>query len=129
VKSTVQILDQKGPGVSYFDPFAFAPVTDARFGTVGFNTLRGPRYSNWDFGLFRDFRVTERYHVQFRAEAFNFTNTPHFGTPGGKGSDMVLNSDGPINRLGGYTEIRGTRGEGREGIDERQLRFGIRLSW
>ena len=42
---------------------------------------------------------------------------------------MTLNADGTIRSLGGYTEITGTRGEGREGIDQRQFRFGARISW
>jgi TonB dependent receptor-like, beta-barrel len=129
VKSEVKILGGTGPGQSYFDPLAFAPVTQARFGTVGFNTLRGPSYNNWDFGLFREFRLTEHHQLQFRFEAFNFTNTPHFGNPGANVSSMILNSDGTIRSLGGYSEIRSTRGTGREGIDERQIRFGLRFSF
>ena len=73
--------------------------------------------------------MTERVGMQFRAEAFNFTNTPHFGTPGNNRSDMTLNPDGTIRSLGGYTEITTTRGTGREGIDERQFRFGLRLTF
>ena len=37
---------------------------------------------NVDFSLFKDFRVTERTKLQFRAEAFNLTNTAVFDTPG-----------------------------------------------
>jgi hypothetical protein len=125
----VRYLGGTGRGQSWFDPFAFAPVSEVRFGTAGFNSLRGPRYSNLDFGLFREFRITERVRAQFRAEAFNFTNTPHFGNPGTNSSSMTLNPDGTIRSLGGYTEITSTRGTGREGIDERQFRFGLRLSF
>ncbi len=35
----------------YYDPTAFAEVTDARFGNTGYNILRGPGLFNWDFGL------------------------------------------------------------------------------
>jgi Carboxypeptidase regulatory-like domain/TonB dependent receptor len=130
VKPEVEILGGIGPGQSYFDPFAFAPVTEVRFGNVGFNTLRGPRYSNLDIGLFREFKLTERVGMQFRAEAFNFTNTPHFGTPGATRSAMTLNADGTIRSLGGYTEFTSTRNNiGRESNDERQFRFGLRLSF
>ena len=143
IKPTVQYLGGHGRGESWFDPFAFAPVTEVRFGTAGFNTLRGPRYSNLDLGLFREFRISERFRVQFRAEAFNFTNTPHFGTPGNTRSSMgliptsgvagscneVTGAGCTISTLGGYTEITSTRGTGREGIDERQFRFGLRLSF
>jgi hypothetical protein len=37
---------------------------------------------NMDLSLFKNFAIAERYKVQFRAEAFNLTNTPTFGEPG-----------------------------------------------
>jgi hypothetical protein len=125
----VQKLGGVGRGRPYFDPFAFAPVTDPRFGTSGFNSLRGPGVANWDFGLFREFAVSERWRLQFRAEAFNFTNTPHFANPGTNVSSMSLFPDGTIRDLGGYSEITSTFNLAREGIDERQFRFGLRISW
>ena len=42
VKEEVEILGGIGVDNPYFDPTAFRPVTEARFGTAGFNTLRGP---------------------------------------------------------------------------------------
>lgn len=129
VKPAVQKLGRVGRGSSYFDPFAFAPVTAPRFGTSGFNSMRGPGVANWDFGVFREFSLSERLKVQFRAEAFNFTNTPHFSNPGTNVSNMTLNVDGTIRDLGGYTEITSTTSLAREGIDERQFRFGLRFNW
>ena len=129
VKANAAILGGTGPGQSFFDPLAFAPVTGPRFGNAGFNSLRGPGVANWDFGLFREFAVKERYRVQFRAEAFNFSNTPHFANPGGNVSNLTLNPDGAVRGLGGFSEITSTISLGREGFDERQLRFGLRLSF
>ena len=129
VKPNVAILGGTGPGQSYFDPLAFAPVTDVRFGTAGYETLRGPGTSNVDVSLFRTFRIAERLNVQFRAEAFNFTNTPHFSNPGANVTNLLLNPDGSVKSLGSYTVISATSGIGREGIDQRVLRFGLRIAF
>lgn len=123
VKPEVQILGGTGRGQSYFDPFAFAPVTAVRFGNSGINILRGPGVANLDLGLFREFRPAEKWSIQFRAEAFNATNSPHFNNPGTSVSSMQLNNDGTIRNLGGYTEITGAA------TDERQIRFGLRISF
>jgi hypothetical protein len=41
--------------------------------------LRGPGVSNLDFGLSKDFRVTEQKYFTFRIEAFNVLNHPNYG--------------------------------------------------
>ncbi len=129
VKADVAILGGAGRGLSYFDPFAYRAVTEPRFGTAGFNSLRGPGIFNLDVGVFREFAITERWRFQFRAEAFNTTNTPHFGNPGTNVSNLQLNADGSVRNLGGYTEITGLANTGRDGIDERVFRLGLRLNW
>lgn len=122
VKDEVKILGGTGPGQSYFDPLAFRSVTEPRYGTSGLNILRGPGFTNLDLGLFRQFKVRD-LQIQFRAEAFNATNTPHFNNPGNNVSNMRLNADGTVNSLGGYTEITSAR------PDERQVRLGIRIAF
>jgi hypothetical protein len=123
VLPSARIIGGTGPGQSYFNPLAFAPVTAVRYGTSGLNVLRGPGFASVDFGLFRQFSVRERFKIQFRAEAFNATNTPHFNNPGANVSNAVFNPDGSINKLNGYTEITSAL------PDQRQLRFGLRLSF
>jgi len=127
VKPTVAILGGTGGGQSYFDPLAFAQVTAVRFGTAGYNTVRGPGTFNMDFSLVRNFKIGERWDVQFRGEALNFTNTPHFSNPNANVSNLQLNPDGSVKNLGGYTVITSTTGVGREGIDERVFRLGLRI--
>jgi hypothetical protein len=127
VKPLVRKLGGAGRGQAFYDWTAFASVTEPRFGTAGFNTLRGPGVVNLDAGVFRRFPITERVNVQFRMEIFNATNTPHFGNPSGNISNLVLNPDKSFNR--GVFEVTGIRNTGREGIDERVFRFGLRLQF
>lgn len=122
VLAQVDILGQHGSGGSYFNPSAFAPVTDVRFGTSGRNILRGPGVFNLDGSIYRSFRLTERFNIQFRAEAFGVTNTPQFGLPGTTASSLTRNLDGSIKALNGYTEITSATGE-------RQFRFALKLSF
>ncbi len=122
VKSDVEILHGIGRGNAWFDPLAFKPVTEARFGTAPWGALRGPGYVNWDMGVFRQFNVSPNMHVQVRFEAFNVLNTPHFNNPGGNVSNLQLNPDGTVRNLNGFSEVTSSFGE-------RQMRFGIRLGW
>jgi hypothetical protein len=111
---------------AYINPLAFAPVTTATFGTGGFNQLRGPGNTNLDMSIFRTFRITERFKAQFRAEAMNATNTPHFANPGNNVSNMSLNPDGTIKNLGGFMQITSTAPLGRI-LDQRYFRLGARI--
>ncbi|MGH9718774.1 MAG: TonB-dependent receptor domain-containing protein [Bryobacteraceae bacterium] len=121
VKPEVAILGGIGRGNSYFDPYAFVPVTAVRFGNSGRNILRGPGLTNLDASIFRDFPITERWKLQFRAEAFNVSNTPAFNNPGATASGATRNAAGEITNLGGYTEIVGAA------ATERQFRFALKL--
>jgi hypothetical protein len=121
VKSEVRTLGGVGRGNSWFDPYAFVPVTAVRFGSSGRNILRGPGQSNLDASIFRDFAITERLKLQFRAEAFNVSNTPAFNNPGATVSSATRNAAGEIVNLGGYTEITSAQNT------ERQFRFALKL--
>ena len=118
VKSTVERLGGIGRSTPFFDPSAFAPVTAVRFGTSGRNILRGPGFVNADLGVFRNFSLNERWRMQFRAEAFNFTNTPKFSNPSANvsaGGFMTVN-----NALTTSGSVEG---------GERAIRFALRFSF
>ena len=108
----------RGSNDLLYDPSSFEQPPNTRFGSCGPNSLRGPGLVNMDLGVFRKFRIKEGLDLEFRVEAFNIANTPHFERPNSRsvtsGSFMILN------------RIRNT---GREGIDERFFRFGLRLGW
>jgi len=130
VKPNVAMLNGTGLTESWFDPLAFAAVTTPTFGTAGFNSIFGPGMINLDVGLSRTFQIGERWRLQLRGDAFNATNTPHFSNPGASVSNMVLNNDGTIKSLGGFTTISSTNGGiGREGIDQRMLQIGVHLQF
>ena len=116
VKDKVQIFGNVGDDGPYFDTSAFARVTEVRFGNVGRNSMRGPRVVNMDASLFRTFKLSHTLDLQFRAEAFNITNTPHFGNP-----------DGNVNSST-FGQILNTEGDNAMGRS-RQFRFGLRLSF
>jgi hypothetical protein len=63
----------------WFNPAAFTDPVSGQFGNVGRNTLTGPGNISIDFSLFKNFPVTDRAKVQFRAEGFNVINHPNFG--------------------------------------------------
>lgn len=98
-----------GPGGQYFDPSAWAPVTQARYGTTGRNSMRGPGVTSLDLSVFRSFPLG-RYRTEFRIESFNVTNTPQFGNPSAN--------------VSGANFMRITSASG-----ERNIRLGLRFTF
>ena len=82
--------------------------------------MRGPGSFQLDASVFRNFQVTEKLKLQFRAESFSLTNTPRFNNPGATVSSATRNADGSIRALNGYTEILGSSGE-------REIRFALKM--
>jgi hypothetical protein len=117
VKSDVATLGKVGDDGTWFDTTAFARPTGVRFGTVGRNTMRGPGVVNADLSLFRTFRMTERLNLQFRAESFNLSNTPHFANPNGNANSS---SFGKITSTQSAADAIGR---------SREMRFGLRLGF
>ncbi len=83
----LQIGQTVVPG-SAFDPNATTATTNRPFapglankGNLGRNTFRVHGVKNWDFGLFKNFRVTERVTLAFRSEFYNLFNRAQFAAP------------------------------------------------
>ena len=83
----------------WFDVAAFQVQPNYTYGNSGRNILTGPTLKNVDFSLAKSFVVVERVRLQFRAEAFNATNTPFFGLPGnninGAGAGQITSAGEP----------------------------------
>ena len=118
VNRVVAKLNGIGSSSPYYDPTAFAPVTSVAYGNSGRNILRGPGLVNADTALFRNFRFKERWNMQFRAEAYNLSNTPHFSNPSANVSS------------GGFMTITSalSRANNVEG-GERQFRVALKISF
>ena len=65
-----------------FAPSAFAAPAEFTMGNAGRNIMRNRTEFVWDFSLLKNFQIWERLTLQFRFEAFQFTNTPRFGQAG-----------------------------------------------
>jgi len=124
----VKLVGNKGPGTWYYDPTSFGdpnfnrPADVYRFGTMGPYSLRGPGFWRADVSMFKEFKILERLRMEFKAEAFNLTNTPRFGNPAGNVSSMNFNTDGSIKAVNNFMAITGAS-------DERQIRFGMRFAF
>jgi hypothetical protein len=58
-----------------------------RFGSLGRDVFRGPKFIQLDLGLSKSFKITEVVKLDFRAQAQNLTNHPDFDCIQG---DLVL---------------------------------------
>ena len=69
------------PGGKIFNRAAFSAAPAGTQGNFGRNVLRG--FGAWqaDVGLQRQFHLTEKLGLRFRAEFFNIFNHPNFGNP------------------------------------------------
>ena len=69
-------LDRSGrPGTQYLNPAAFAIPALGTLGNLGRAVLKLPTSWQFDMALARIFRFRETQNLEFRAEAFNLTNS------------------------------------------------------
>ena len=95
----------------WFNPAAFATPAAFTFGNAGRNSIYGPGMQTFDLALHRDFKVTEKTKLQFRAEFFNALNHTNLGTP-----NRFVNTP----QFGTITEVA---------TPPREMQFSIRLSF
>ena len=93
-----------GFGPLHENPGAFAAPQGLTFGNAGRNSLRNPGYWNFDMALYKNIPVSERFHFEFRAEAFNIFNHTEWGPIGGAagGSAAANGFASNTNSMGCY---------------------------
>jgi Carboxypeptidase regulatory-like domain/TonB-dependent Receptor Plug Domain len=101
------------------NPAAFRIPAQGRLGTLGRGHVRGPGIKNVDFSIAKNWKVRERFGLQFRAEMFNVFNTVNF-----RGHNLSVAGGGIENNFsnGGFGRANSTRGP-------REIQFGLKLSF
>jgi hypothetical protein len=83
-----------------------------------------PGFHRLDYSLFKNFKISERYSMQFRSEFFNILNHPNFNAPNFGGNGVVS-----IGGSGNITDPHfGEVGSTRDApYDPRQIQFALKL--
>jgi len=84
----------------------------------------GPGFHRLDFSAFKNFQLSERFNLEFRAEMFNVFNHPNFNAPnfGGNGVVAISGSGNYLDNT--FGEIGSTRDAP---YDPRQIQFALKL--
>lgn len=100
-----------GDRLAYINTSCFAVPPANRMGVEGRNTLIGPSLFSLNSALYKNINFSDRYSLQFRAEAFNTLNHPNLASP--LATNVLLQ--------GNTGRITSTQ------IDNRQLQLGLRF--
>lgn len=102
---------------------AFAQPADGTFGTCAPFSFYGPGIRMADLSLFKNFRFTDRWHLQFRSEFFNAFNHPNFAAPNAFWAPGGQGGFGQVS--GTLSPILGTDSGGPG--DPREIQFALKL--
>jgi hypothetical protein len=83
-----------------------APPPIGRFGDSGVGVLQGPGTINWDFGISKNFKLTERAKLKFEISFVNVMNHLNLGNPDMK----ITDTNNPAQNLCGFGCITSAQG-------------------
>jgi hypothetical protein len=98
---------------AWFSPAAFVQNRIGTVSQVGLNSLRGPKFWNFDLGVGRNFQITESKRIEFRGSFFNLFNNANLGLP-------QTNQLSPV-----FGKITGLA----TGADPRVIEFGLKFAF
>ncbi|MBV9927475.1 MAG: TonB-dependent receptor [Acidobacteria bacterium] len=118
------------PGGKILNRAAFSAAPAGTQGNFGRNVLRGFGAAQADVGLQRQFHLTERVSLRFRAEFFNLFNHPNFGNPVntltsplfGRSTQTLASSLGSSGANGGLNPLYQVGGP-------RSIQFALKLQF
>jgi hypothetical protein len=110
--------------LQYLNPAAFSLPGVGQQGSLGRGSIRGPSSKNFDLSVVKNWRMHDRYSLQFRAEMFNAFNHPNFnGIDPGQSLNNVAGDENfgkPLNP--NFGRITATRGP-------REIQFGLKFNF
>ena len=108
---------QTGPNLGFFYQSLVNPQWGSA-GNLGRNHFYGPGTNNWDLVLQKTVSLSERVHLQFRAETYNLFNRAQFAQP-----DNLISDGSAFGQ-----SIRSIRRPD-DTTSARQIQFGMKLSF
>jgi hypothetical protein len=108
----------------WLNPAAFAIPALGQTGSLGKGAIRGKPINNLDLSINKNWRVKEKYGIQFRAEMFNAFNHANF-----TGFNNSINFQGNIKQPGFGTPLNGDFGTLNAVQSTREIQFGFKFSF
>ncbi len=102
----------------FFNPNAFIVPPNGTYGNIGRNSFTGPGLTTLDVSLMKTTRLSERFSLQLRGEAFNIVNHANFNTP-----NLIVFSSATAPPSGSAGVITSTS------TSSRQLQVAAKLIW
>jgi len=120
-----------------YDPASGGCTGNQHIGDLGRNAFVGPTYKNFDFGVGKTFKLSERFNLLFRTDFFNLFNHPNFTNPllPNFEVDMTQNGVNPANGHGiGFLQPTATPDVAigdpyLGGGGARNIQFGLKLTF
>ena len=120
------ICANPGPPPScWINPAAFATPATGTLSSVGKNNIPGPAFWQMDLAIAKEFRIRENHRMEFRAEAFNLTNSFRSGIPQAPGSTGLAAGGSGIGTSFGTS----TFGQITTALDPRILQLALKYSF
>jgi len=112
---------------NWLNPAAFALPAKGTWGNLGRFIARGPGTYEIDSSLTKNFKLSERFGLDFRAAAFNLLNHPMYKNPSGSLGSFTGSSPQPSASFGKITGILNTGATGTGA--PRRIEFMFRLGF
>ena len=124
----VPIYLDTGDKTQWLNPAAFSLPGVGQIGSLGRGAIRGKSITNFDFSIVKNWKVTERYGLQFRGEMFNVFNHTNFsGAAGGYNNNLAFEGNSTRANFGQSTNSAfGTLGNA---AAPREIQLGLKFTF